>query len=60
VDIIRDEFLRRAREEAGIEADEDAAEAFYAKEQYDLEMECFALYLEDEKREAQRASRSFL
>jgi hypothetical protein len=42
--IIFEEFERRAKEEADIDAHEEAAERHYANIEYQNEMEAFALY----------------
>jgi hypothetical protein len=58
--LIRQEFARRAQEEADIEAHTNAAELHYSNLEYQNELAAYELYLEDERREARRASRSFL
>jgi hypothetical protein len=58
--LIYEEFEHQAREQADLEAHEDAAERHYAIQEAQNEREAFALYLADQAREARRASRSFL
>jgi hypothetical protein len=56
---VREEFMRRTQEEADIEAHENAAELFYSNQEAENEREAYALYLEDKKKRARRASRTF-
>jgi hypothetical protein len=57
--LVREEFMRRTQEEADIEAHENAAELFYSNQEAENEREAYALYLEDKKKRARRASRTF-